>query len=633
MALGVLSAPHPTAAQTDPPDAFLAAEAALERGELAAFQTLAEGLRTAPLYPYLLFAELTRQFAQTPDARIEHFLTEYADTPLAGRLRLAYLRRLADAERWADYARIYQPDDAIERQCFYLRALIETDRAAEALPQIEPLWLSGQSRPKACDPVFAHWTAAGQLTPERLWARIRLALAAEETGLARYLGQQLPEAERPWFELWLKVEQTPRSILDASLFQQPHPQRAAIVASGLAALVRSDSAAATLALTRLEPLLAEDPAAREHAHTAIGRTLAEAGDRLGLNYWDALIVTAENLPEQERRLRAAIALKAWDWLATWIERMPDGEIKRERWLYWLGVAQTFIGQPDAARATLTAAARERSFWGFMAADRLDLPYNLEQRPVPVTPEQLQTLAQHPAYRRILALDQLGRDVDIRREWRTLADQLTTSELMAAARLAHERGWHDQAILLLARSGYWDDLEIRFPLAYRDLAAEQAQQIGIEPEWIQAVIRQESVFAPTIASPAGAVGLMQLMPTTAAELAAERGLPPLTRWSLLDPELNITLGSTYLAQMRDQFAHIALATAAYNAGPARVRQWLPDQALAADLWIASIPFTETRRYVERVLSYRILYTARLGLPAQRLRDTLPPIPGRDFGDAL
>ncbi|WP_246194613.1 transglycosylase SLT domain-containing protein [Allochromatium palmeri] len=615
--------------RADTREGFLAAESALERGDLATFQTLANELRADPLYPYLLFAELTRDLDQAPDARIESFLADYPDTPLAERLRLAYLRRLADAGRWADYARLYQPDDSVERRCLFLRALIETGRAEEALPEVEPIWLSSQSRPDACDSVFAHWSAAGHLTTERVWARIRLALEAGRPGLARYLGQRLPESERPWLALWLSIDREPERILDASRFQETHPMRAAILAHGIVTLARSDLERAALALRRLEPELANDPAAREQAQVAVGRALTESGDRLGLLYWDAVEPNADNLPEQERRLRAAIRLRAWDWLAKWIERLPDGEIKRERWLYWLGVAQEFLGHSETARATLTEAARERSFWGFMAADRLDQPYNLDHRPVPVAPERLQTLAQDPAYRRILALDQLGREVDVRREWRTLAGRLDSDGLMVAARLAHERGWHDQAIVMLARSGYWDDLEIRFPLAYRDLAAEQAWQIGIEPDWIQAVMRQESVFARTIASPAGAVGLMQLMPATAVEVAAELGLAKPSRWDLLDPERNITLGSAYLTRMRDRFGHAALATAAYNAGPARVSRWLPETCMEADLWIASIPFAETRGYVERVLTYRILYAERLGLEPRRLRELLPPVPGRDF----
>jgi soluble lytic murein transglycosylase len=218
---------------------------------------------------------------------------------------------------------------------------------------------------------------------------------------------------------------------------------------------------------------------------------------------------------------------------------------------------------------------------------------------------------------------------MRREWRTLTRDLDEAGLMAAAYVADILGWHDQAIFTLARTGYWDDLNLRFPLRYRDLVAEQAWQTGLSEDWIFAVLRQESVFAPDVASSVGALGLMQLMPATARQVAQDltpaRGGPE--RSEILQPELNITLGSNYLAWMRDRFGHPALATAAYNAGPQRVARWLPQHCMDADLWIISIPYEETRRYVERVLAYRVIYGARLGQEPVRLSELLPPVPGR------
>ncbi|MFZ1574769.1 MAG: transglycosylase SLT domain-containing protein, partial [Chromatiaceae bacterium] len=231
----------------------------------------------------------------------------------------------------------------------------------------------------------------------------------------------------------------------------------------------------------------------------------------------------------------------------------------------------------------------------------------------------------PALERIRELQRLGRDADMRREWRTLTRDLEAPDLRAAATLAAGLGWHDQAIFTLARTDYWDDLELRFPLAYRDLVAEQAWQTGLPEDWIYGVIRQESVFNPTVASQAGALGLMQLMPGTAQELAVAAGEPAPGRGAILEPERNINLGSTYLARMRDRFGHPALATAAYNAGPHRVARWLPEACTEADLWIVAIPFAETRGYVERVMAYRIIYRARLGLEPLRLSELLPPIP--------
>jgi soluble lytic murein transglycosylase len=119
--------------------------------------------------------------------------------------------------------------------------------------------------------------------------------------------------------------------------------------------------------------------------------------------------------------------------------------------------------------------------------------------------------------------------------------------------------------------------------------------------------------------------MQLMPGTASEVARSLGLPRPTRARLFDPAVNIRLGSSYLAKMQRRFGgNPVLATAAYNAGPARVERWLPEQAMDADLWIATIPFRETRTYVRRVMAYRLIYDHRLGIPLRPLHADMRPI---------
>lgn len=637
---------------------FLRAERALKNGDHSIFEALRDELRDYPLYPYLRFAELGDPQA-APDALIETFLAEFPDTPLAERLRAAYVKRLAQAGRWGDLVRIYREDgDSVERQCLYLRALMATGGPDQALltARLEPLWLKSKAQPPVCDPLFEAWRDQGGLTPELIWRRIRLAMEAGETGLARQLGTWLPVSERPWLDLWLLVQARPVLVLaplpepagadtqaspppsaraNAQNGVQPRapvganplppPLAAAILADGIVRLaaVQPEQAAAALESSRaaLEP----DPRAWDRAYAAVGQALTAVDGPRGLAIWDRMAASAENLEAQERRLRVAIGQRDWARVAEWVRGMPDQMEKRDRWLYWQGRAETALGQDAAARESFAAAARQRSLWGLLAADRLGLSYNLDSRPVPTEPEHVRRLAALPALERVRELQYLGRDADMRREWRTLTRDLEAPDLQAAATLAAQLGWHDQAIFTMARTDYWDDLELRFPLAYRDLVEEQAWQTGLPEDWIYGVIRQESVFNPTVASQAGALGLMQLMPGTARELAVESGEPAPGRWAILEPERNITLGSAYLARMRDRFGHPALATAAYNAGPHRVSRWLPATCTEADLWIVTIPYAETRGYVERVLAYRIIYRARLGLEPVRLIDLLPPVP--------
>ena len=618
-------------------DGFQRAERALKAGDRAAFQALLDRLRNDPLYPYLRFAELG-DLKSAAEPAIEAFLTDFPDTPPTERLRAAYVKRLATAKRWSDLVRVYREDGtSVERRCLYLRALVETGKPKQALKAglLEPLWLVPRPQPAACEPLFAAWRASGGLDMAMVWRRIRLAMTAGELGLARQLGQRLPKAERPWLERWLAVKARPTLVLEPTQGTPPgaspaasgHSMAPAILADGIGRLARTDPQGAATALVAGRVLLDTDQAAADQALAAVGRALVAVGNPEGLVVWDGMSATVDNLPEQEDRLRAAIGRQDWSRVAAWVRRMPDLPDKHERWLYWLGYAQSALGDASAARQTFKQAAKERSLWGFLAADRVGLAYPLESRPVPAEPARVERLADAPALARILAFRRLGRDADMRREWRTLTRPLTTPDLLAAAVVADAMNWHDQAIFTLARTHYWDDLALRFPLDYWDLVEEQAGQTGLPKDWILGVIRQESVFNPTVASPVGALGLMQLMPATAREVARGLALAPPASKDILDPATNIRLGSRYLAQLRDRFGHAALATAAYNAGPGRVEQWRPAHGIAADQWIAAIPFDETRGYVERVLAYRVIYRSRLGLPPGRLSDLLPPVAAR------
>lgn len=678
---------------------FLRAERALKQGDRPGFESLRDRLRDYPLYPYLRFAELG-DLKTASDPPMAAFSSEFPDTPLAERVRAVYVKRLGQEKHWAELARVYrQEDEGAERRCLYLRALSETGAADQALSaeRMKLLWLVGQPQPTTCDPLFAAWRAQGGLTADLIWQRIRLALEANEVGLARHLKTWLPAEEQIGVDRWLAIRDHPALVLEplsgatASFpltvhtpspqpfptrgegagasavcateanpgsrrcVGLPFPQAPAMLADGIARLARSQASQTTqtkrtnrvsqsgqakqqsqtnppnpasLAATALElhrATLNTDPAAWDHAHAAVGQALMPIDAPQGLAIWDRLGERGDNLEAQERRLRAAIGQRDWARVADWVRRMPEREEKRDRWLYWQGRAEAALGQDAAARTSFATAARQRSLWGLLAADRLGLPYPLDSRPLAVEPERVKRLAALPALDRIRELRFLGREADMRREWRTLTRDLAVPDLRAAAILATGLDWYDQTILILARTDYWDDLDLRFPLAYRELVEDQAWQTGLPADWIFGVIRQESVFNPDIASEAGALGLMQLMPDTAKELAAEAGEAAPGRAAILAPKINIDLGSRYLARMRDRFGHAALATAAYNAGPNRVARWLPDRCTEADLWIATIPYDETRGYVERVLAYRIIYQRRLGLEPLRLSELLPPVP--------
>ena len=613
----------------DPEDreSFLAAEEALAKGEHERFESLAQGLKHYPLYPYLLFQRLARNLKSADPKDVRRFLTDHADTPLADRLRRSWLKRLAAQGRWREYVHVYVPDDSMLRRCQYLHGLMQTGRRDEAVDQIEPLWLTGKSLPDACDPVLEEWEQAGRLTTKLVWDRVVLAMEAGDLGLARYLGKSLPGGERLWLDRWLTMHRDPQQVLDADGLTEPHPQRTSILADGIARLAHKMPDQAADAWDRIAAQLPFPADRAQSANAAVGFALAKRGNDRGLSFLDRIPARNDNFDLQERRLRVALKLGYWDGIGSWIQAMPDGQRKAEHWLYWQARAEDMRGNAARAQTLYHAASGERSLWGFLAAERVGSSYKLNGEPTPAVPDRIARIEGSAAYARIGELEILGRDLDLRREWYRLTRDMQDEDLKAAAVIAQRRDWPDRAIITLAKSGYWDDLALRFPLLHRDIVRDQARATGLDEAWIYAILRQESAFNPTAVSHAGATGLMQLMPATARQVASTLGLPRPSRNELSDPGLNITLGSAYLARMQGRYDGSAvLAAAAYNAGPGNADKWLPENQIDADIWVATIPFRETRGYVRRVLAYRVIYDYRLGNPIRPLQGIMRPIGG-------
>ncbi len=173
----------------------------------------------------------------------------------------------------------------------------------------------------------------------------------------------------------------------------------------------------------------------------------------------------------------------------------------------------------------------------------------------------------------------------------------------------------------------------YPQAFKPTVTKFAKQFDVAPEWVWAIMRSESLYKPDVISPVGAKGLMQLMPYTANNLIRLAGGKPVDASELLNPEINIRLGAQYLARLQTKFkGQLALAAAAYNAGPHRVESWLVNFGhLETDEFVEHIPFMETRNYVKKVVRnhtfYRRLY-AKDQTPVEFLAKSLGvPIPSR------
>ncbi|MGD2119568.1 MAG: transglycosylase SLT domain-containing protein [Chromatiales bacterium] len=603
---------------------FLQAEQALQNGKITTFNKLKSKLGNYVLYPYLEFEQLRKDLHRRKPQQIQTFLEQYHDTPLARRLRISWLLRLARQGRWQQYLDFYQDGLGTTLKCHQLNALLHTGQAEFAWNDITATWLHGRSRPKACDAVFKQWQDAGHQTTELVWQRINLALQANQIRLARYLGKSLPESDQQQFQLWLKIRRYPHKTRLAAV-PPNHPYRAEVLAQGIQKLSSKDLPEAISRWEQLKLEVSFTPQQLSATERALSLRFLDKPSQENFDYLVFTEPCHEDSKLQEIRIRAALLHQKWDDLLLWLNALPEQYQAEDRWLYWKARALQATGQSEQAAQLLESLSTQRSYYGFLAADWLEKDYQLNHTELEVDANVLakvQELGGMQRSRELLALD---RNIDARREWFYMSANFDRDQLMAAAKLAHDWGWHDRAILTIAQAEYWDDLTIRFPLEHQEHIFSEAEDQNVDPAWIYAMVRQESAFMQDAQSSVGALGLMQLMPRTAKSVARKLRQRRPGKHDLFKPEKNIELGTAYLRQIYDRLdRNPVLAIAAYNAGPHRVKRWLPEQEMPADIWIELVPFKETRNYLKSVLAYTVIYEHKLGHRNRRMSDRMPPV---------
>ncbi|MDX9767700.1 MAG: transglycosylase SLT domain-containing protein [Ectothiorhodospiraceae bacterium] len=605
---------------------FVEAEAALQRKDRQGFERRLAELRDYPLHPYLVHAELDARLSSASTAEVDRFLRDHEGSLLADRLRSAWLDRLAREKRWREFL-AYQTNDASPAAaCLRRRALLETGQRDQALEDLDAFWLTGRSLPNACDPVFDAWRKSGRLTADLAWGRFRLALEQSQTALAGFLRRDLPAAERAWADRWLELHHDPERLSQVKWDARAHAMAGTALTHGLVRLSRRDPALAAQIWDARGAGFRLTPQDRAVVEREIALRLAVRGHPDALGRLEKLPAQAFDAQLRQWQVRAGLAAQDWSAVAAAVAAMDDQTRSEEGWRYWQARALEASGHAASARELFAQVADERNFYGFLAADRLGRPYRIAHRATNPAVWRVEILEQKPGMRRARELLHLGRTTEARREWDYVLRQLDAADMEAAALLAAIWGWHDRAIFTAARARQFDDIDLRFPIAHENLVRTEASRQGLNPAWPFAILRQESAFMQDARSSAGALGLMQLMPATGRAMARHVGLSVSNPRELLDPARNIRIGTYYLRRNLDEFeGHAMLATAAYNAGAARVRSWLPtDGEVPADVWAELIPFGETREYVRRVFAYKVLYELRLSRDPTPLSVNMAPV---------
>ncbi|EEF25755.1 lytic transglycosylase, putative [Ricinus communis] len=248
-------------------------------------------------------------------------------------------------------------------------------------------------------------------------------------------------------------------------------------------------------------------------------------------------------------------------------------------------------------------------------------------------DEVRQFAKQPAVKRMEALFDVEARYEARLEWMYLLEALDDSTRIVAAQYALLKGWYDLAVLAADKTSRTHNFELRYPTPYRDYLQKASRSRAIDEAWVYGIIRQESRFMHYAKSSVGAGGLMQVMPATAKWIAKKLGLNGYHDGMLHDIDTNVNLGTYYMRYTLDTFnGQEVMATAAYNAGPSRARRWAANAPLEGAIYAETIPFSETRNYVKKVLANAHMYAPRLGLPMLTLKKRLGTIPARSTADA-
>ena len=600
---------------------YRAALRAIAANDEGSYRAAVKRLHDYPLLPYLEFARLNRPALANSATRLsaealDDFAKRFPDTPLLDDLKKRWLQDAAQSNDWPGYLQRFESTlHGTELACWRLEALYRTGESAAALDAMPQLWLTPKPLPKACDGIIALWRHDRGVDEELIWQRVLAAVTNNDIALAQQLVPSLSSGTRTLGMRLISVHEGPQRLRRLLFADTEHSR--AVIAEGLRRYARIDATAATETWLQFQSSHHFTPAMHRSIELELVR---RAADQDRLRQILPIPVTPDGAQSDavEAVLRYTIRHQRWKDLLIVLQDLPADRKASPRWQYWQARATQLTTDENTAlaNADYTQAyarlAQDRSYYGFLAADRLHQPPNLAAQDPKPTPEALAEAAARPGVRRAFELSVLGDHGPALREWRYCLAALNLPHKLAAATLAAQRHWYRLSIQSVIDATAWDALALRFPIVYADAVRAAATARGLDPSWLYAITRQESAFAADARSPAGAVGLMQLLPGTGANTARALGMPFQTE-DLLKPEINMRLGAYYLAQMYRNFGyHRALAAAAYNAGPGRVREWL--QRLPAsplDVWVEAIPFDETQRYVQNVLVYAHIYSRFIG----------------------
>lgn len=604
--------------------AYQEAHQALQAGDRTTFKRLSNSLVNYPLYPYLVHASLQRKVHRLAPDEIRLFTTRYADTPLAAPLQDAWLLAQFEQGHWAEIQDAALSPDNLTQRCVITWAQHQrTPNPDQVLDLAQVIWTSQATPPDPCLPLLrAHQNTLNQ-SPHILWERLRILWPHGKTQEVRHLIRHLPEEEQPLAHAWYRTTggQEPPE-LPASFHN--HPQWPALMAASWVAFIKKNPAEADAWLHKNLSRLQVPQSTQEAIIIPLVVHLALLGHP-HVDHWMAWFPDPKETPQlRSWHVRQALIRSDWPAVLSAYHALHETEQNTPRWRYWQARALMELGQKEDALRILQDITQTHDFYALLAQQRL---YG-EVRGVSwmdegMDPLWLAYISNQPGPLRARELFLNNQHTQAKREWYWYMSRAPKQERLAAAHLAQKMDWAHWSVLSLHHLPDNQAWRVHYPLGHWPKIQQLAESLKVDPSWILAIVLKESQFAHDIRSPAGAIGLMQLMPATATEWAERLAQDFTHPMQLIRTDLNLTLGSHYFEHLLTQHKNPLYALAAYNAGERKLLAWQSTRPQAMDQWVETLSYHETRKYLQKVSYYYAAYRSQLQQPPTSMPWLLAP----------
>ena len=607
-------------------DVFAEALALQDQGE---WQQANQKINRIHDYPLAYIAEynyLNANMEAVNEQTILTFINTNKGKAVSDDLQRSYLFYLAEEKKWRAFLSAYPklPNNPI-LQCHYLQASIATDNSQKVWPDAKKIWLNSTSLPNECDDVYRFYKENKDLTQEHIWERFQLAYKKDKQGLMRFLITLMDKKKARLASKLYELHKKPERLINSRLFSSRESEGFNFLVPSINHLADKNFKKAMRAFGYFEKKTPFTFNETVQIKIKLSTIILQENKTKYFSWLDKELPRLGNVSLVQQRIRYAIKRDDWKNIAFWLKQLPEKKLNSDPWLYWQARVLEKTDEVEKANKVYEKIATKRSFYGFLAAQKLGVSFPFNAELVEEDHGSLRYLDAELFLIEELSFHQLK--LQAKKQWVRLLNTHTFDLQQQLGLYAYQRGWpHLSVLASINNSESHDALNIRFPEAKPELFAHEAAKYDLEDTYIYAIVRRESNFDEQAKSPVGASGYMQLMPATAKEVARDIDLKEYNDVAQLrEGKINVQLGTAYIDGLLKRYnSNRVLATAAYNAGPHQVDKWFSPNKLKGkkgikmDSWVESIPYYETRAYVKNVLVYNVIYQQMLNKPLEFIK---------------